>query len=194
MPKRSSCRSSDAQAVRKGSPGLSNAQPLVSIATQRCAATGVAQRMTQGSFAICSEVVQEAPFRSSCSSASRRGVRHAHHVLARDPELLERGEGQRDRHVAVQDAMADIGEVGLPLRPRHTFPSRSPAGRPESSGTAVVISHPRRVRTRSPSSVETSARKPSHFTSKDHPEPEGSGPGRDGTGSGSRRFPRFVRR
>ena len=38
---------------------------------------------------------------------------------------------------------------------------------------------PRRLRTRRPSSVETSARKPSHFSSKDHPEPEGSGPGRE---------------
>lgn len=31
------------------------------------------------------------------------------------------------------------------------------------------------------------ARKPSHLTSKDHPEPEGSGPGRDSIGTGSRR-------
>jgi hypothetical protein len=45
---------------------------------------------------------------------------------------------------------------------------------------------PRRLRTLSPSSVETSARKPSHFSSKDHPEPEGRGPGRDNIGSGSR--------
>ena len=44
-----------------------------------------------------------------------------------------------------------------------------------------------RLRTRNPSSVETSARKPSHLTSNDHPEPEGTGPGRDNIGSGSRR-------
>jgi hypothetical protein len=46
---------------------------------------------------------------------------------------------------------------------------------------------PLRLRTRRSSSVETSARKPSHLSSKDHPEPEGSGPGRDNIGSGSRR-------
>jgi hypothetical protein len=33
------------------------------------------------------------------------------------------------------------------------------------------MSQPRRLRTRRPSSVETSARNPSHFSSKDHPEP-----------------------
>jgi hypothetical protein len=40
---------------------------------------------------------------------------------------------------------------------------------------------------RSPRSVEMTARKPSHLTSKDHPGPEGSGPGRDIIGAGSRR-------
>ena len=35
--------------------------------------------------------------------------------------------------------------------------------------------------------METMARNPSHLTSKDHPEPEGSGPGRDSMGLGSRR-------
>jgi hypothetical protein len=43
------------------------------------------------------------------------------------------------------------------------------------------------LRTRSPSSVETIARKPSHSSSKDHPEPQGSGLGRESIGSGSRR-------
>jgi hypothetical protein len=37
--------------------------------------------------------------------------------------------------------------------------------------------HPRRLRTRSPSSVETMARKHPTSTRKDHPEPEGGGPG-----------------
>src|SRR6185436_7035762 len=43
------------------------------------------------------------------------------------------------------------------------------------------------LRTRNSPSVETRARKPSHLSSKDHPEPEGSGPGRESIGSGSRR-------
>ena len=55
--------------------------------------------------------------------------------------------------------------------------SRRPGGRPRSSGSTSVMFQPRRLRTRRPSSVETSARKPSHFSSKDHPEPEGKGPG-----------------
>jgi hypothetical protein len=42
-----------------------------------------------------------------------------------------------------------------------------------------------RLRTRNPSSVETMARKPSHLSSKDHPEPEGSGSERESIGSGS---------
>jgi hypothetical protein len=49
--------------------------------------------------------------------------------------------------------------------------------------------HPRRLRTRSPSSVETMARNlnPSHLSSKDQPDPEGRGPQRASIGSGSRR-------
>jgi hypothetical protein len=52
---------------------------------------------------------------------------------------------------------------------------------------------PRRLRTRRASSVENDRRKPSHFSSKDHPEPEGSGPGRDSIGSGSRSTRSLVR-
>lgn len=44
---------------------------------------------------------------------------------------------------------------------------------------------PRRLRTRRPSTVETSARKPSHFTSNDHPDPVGIGPERTSIGAGS---------
>jgi hypothetical protein len=54
--------------------------------------------------------------------------------------------------------------------------------------------HLRRLRTRSPSSVETIARKPSHLSSKDHPEPEGRGPERHSIGSGSRRSGRLSPR
>jgi hypothetical protein len=53
---------------------------------------------------------------------------------------------------------------------------------------------PRRLWTRKSSSVETSARKPSHLSSKDHPEPEGRRPGRDSIGSGSRRAATLARR
>ena len=61
------------------------------------------------------------------------------------------------------------------------------SGGSRSFGTTGVMFDPRRLLTARPSSVETIARKPSHFSSKDHAEPEGSGPGRDSFGSGSRR-------
>jgi hypothetical protein len=67
-------------------------------------------------------------------------------------------------------------------------PSSLTGGSAPSSGSNAVMSQPRRLRTRRPSSVETMARNPSHFTSKDQPEPEGSGPGRDSISSGSRRL------
>ena len=63
-----------------------------------------------------------------------------------------------------------------------------------SSGRAVVMFQPRRLRTRNSPSVDTIARKPSHLSSKDHPEPEGSGPGRDSIGSGSRRVQAYRSR
>jgi hypothetical protein len=55
-----------------------------------------------------------------------------------------------------------------------------------SSGSTDVMFQPRRLRTCNPSSVETIARNPSHFSSKAHPDSEGSGPERDSIGSGSR--------
>ena len=48
------------------------------------------------------------------------------------------------------------------------------------------MSQPRRLRTRSPSSVKTMAQKPSHFSSKDQSGPVGSGPGRESIGAGRR--------
>ena len=44
------------------------------------------------------------------------------------------------------------------------------------------MSQPRRLYTRTPFSVDTSARKPSHFTSNDEPEPGGSGRAREHRG------------
>jgi hypothetical protein len=64
--------------------------------------------------------------------------------------------------------------------------STAPGGRAANSGSSSVMFQPRRLRTRSPSSVETSARKPSHLTSNNQFDRVGSGPGRESIGSGSR--------
>ena len=80
------------------------------------------------------------------------------------------------------------GNQGTRPRQATSSPSRtSPVGSLRSSGSTGVMFQPRRLRTRSPASVETIARKPSHLSSKDHSEPEGKGPGRESIGSGSRR-------
>ena len=54
-------------------------------------------------------------------------------------------------------------------------------------GVGVRFAGLRRLRTSRPSWVETIARKPSHLSLKDHPEPKGRGPRRESMGSGSRR-------
>jgi N-acetylmuramoyl-L-alanine amidase len=58
-----------------------------------------------------------------------------------------------------------------------TSPSSTrPVGRSASSSSCMVMFQPRRLWTRRPSSVDTIARKPSHFTSYAQPLPVGSSP------------------
>jgi hypothetical protein len=67
---------------------------------------------------------------------------------------------------------------GRPPSPQATSSpsSSSPRGIGSSSGSSRVIAQPLRLRTRNAPSVETRARKPSHFTSDRQPAPTGSGP------------------
>jgi hypothetical protein len=70
------------------------------------------------------------------------------------------------------------GKYGsLPFQATSSPSSMRPVGSLRSSGSTGVMFQPLRLRTDSPSSVETIARKPSHLRSKDHPEPGGRGPG-----------------
>jgi hypothetical protein len=114
-------------------------------------------------------------------------VRLSGEVDAVSLQEVEDDEGHLYGHVPIEHASADVREVAQhPSRRRAPRRAVGPDGRPRSSGKAGVMFQPRRLRTARPSSVETSARNPSHLSSKDHPEPEGNGPGRDSIGSGSR--------
>ena len=86
---------------------------------------------------------------------------------ALDAQHVEDHQRYGDRVAAVQDAQPEQGEARPPVEAeRDQLAVEDEAvGRRASSGSRSAIGQPRRLRTCSPFSVDTIARKPSHFSS-----------------------------
>jgi hypothetical protein len=100
--------------------------------------------------------------------ASAFGVRLTHDVAIFHAEHVERDENERDGRAAAKHALADERKVGATLVvERDEFAVEIRPHRKIDKELDVLRHVPaRRLRTRSGPSVETIARKPSHFTSK----------------------------
>jgi hypothetical protein len=108
-----------------------------------------------------------------------RRVRLREQRFAVDGEDVEDHQRDRDRAVVVEDSSRQEREVRVAAvveGDEFAVEHEPGAGRSASSGTLAVMVQPRRLRIRNRSSVETRARKPSHFTSNDQPLPVGSLP------------------
>jgi hypothetical protein len=93
----------------------------------------------------------------------------------------------RDGAVAGEEPPTQPRLARLPVRAeRDEFPVEHDLdGIAASSGTSAVMSHPRRLRTRTSPLTDTRARKPSHFGSNAQPRPHGSGAERHSIGPGN---------
>jgi len=103
-----------------------------------------------------------------------------HHVLAVDPQHVERDERDRDGRIAIQHARAYVREVGIAVSPRHEFAVEHQPGRKSRQLGQQLGDPPAAAASRSQAVFRRDERTEAiPLTSKDHPRPEGSGPRRE---------------